>query len=56
MTKRELEKIAALEKYRSEGGTITKCSPSNKRPEPRRYSYSVANRGRKAFTLAGELV
>jgi len=41
----------ALKKYFENGGTITKCRPSNKRPEPRRYSYSTANRSRKAETL-----
>lgn len=40
-----------IQKYLENGGTITKCRPSNKRPEPRRYSGSTANRGRKAETL-----
>ena len=42
----------AIKKYFENGGTITKCRPSNKRPEPQRYSYSTANRGRKAETLS----
>lgn len=42
----------ALKKYFENGGTITKCPPSNKRPEPQRYTYSTANRGRKAETLS----
>jgi len=41
-----------IQKYIENGGTITKCPPSNKRPEPKRYSYSTANRGRKAETLS----
>ena len=41
-----------LKKYFENGGTITKCRPSNKRPEPKRYSYSTANLGRKAETLS----
>lgn len=42
----------AIKKYFENGGTITKCRPSNKRPELQRYSYSTANRGRKAETLS----
>ena len=41
-----------IKQYIAKGGTITKCRPSNKRPEPQRYSYSTANRGRKAETLS----
>tara|TARA_Y200000002_G_C22660831_1_gene655651 strand:- start:1191 stop:1355 length:165 start_codon:yes stop_codon:yes gene_type:complete len=54
MTK--LESSIAYKKYFAKGGKITKCRPSNKMPEPKRYSYSVFNKGRKSFTVAGELV
>ena len=58
MTKQELrlESSIAYEKYIANNGKITQCRPSNKMPEPRRYSYSVSNKGRKSFTLAGEAI
>lgn len=40
-----------IQKYLENGGKITKCRPSNKRPEPKRYPYSIANTGRKNETL-----
>ena len=35
----------------AKGGKITKCPPSNKRPESRRHPWSVFNTGRKKITL-----
>tara|TARA_B100000963_G_C22420711_1_gene577488 strand:+ start:549 stop:695 length:147 start_codon:yes stop_codon:yes gene_type:complete len=45
----------ALKKYFENGGEVTKCPPSNKRPEPRRYAYSVFNRGNQKLKLKGTL-
>jgi|TARA_B110000240_G_scaffold197624_1_gene253555 hypothetical protein len=35
----------------AEGNVITICRPYNKRPEPRRFPYSIANRGAKRINL-----
>ena len=44
-----------IKQYIAKGGTITKCPPSNKRPEPQRYSYSISNRGNQKLKIKGTL-
>ncbi len=47
MTSLEIDKQV----FFSKGGKITKCPPSNKRPEPKRSPFSTFNRGAKKINL-----
>jgi len=41
----------AIEQYLANGGKITICRPSNKRPEQKRSPFSAFNRGAKKINL-----